>query len=102
VAVGDLDAAPTLQRRENHEYIGHAVSLVLVIVPDGSSGSGRNRSARLDDQLLGAFIQTDERAIGIARLLVSFQHVFHGGDEAGVGVRRDHPLPIAVGLEEVF
>src|SRR5208337_2061395 len=79
-----------------------AVSLVFVIVPDGSSGSGRNRSARLDDQLLGGFIQTDEGAIGIARLLVSIQHVFHGGDEAGVGVRRDHPLPIAVGLEDVF
>ena len=31
-----------------------AVSLVFVIVPNGSSGSGRNRSARLDDQLLGA------------------------------------------------
>ena len=71
-------------------------------MPDGSSGSGRNRSARLDDQLLGGFIQTDEGAIGIARLLVSFQHVFHGGDEAGVGVRRDHPLPIAVGHEDVF
>src|SRR5271166_214323 len=86
VAVGDLDAAPALERRENHEYVGHAVALVFVIVPDDSSGSGRNRSARLDDQLLGGFIQTDEGAIGIARLLVSFQHVFHGGDEAGVGV----------------
>ena len=102
VAVGDLDAAPALERRENHEYIGHAVSLVFVIVPDDSSGSRRNRSARLDDQLLGGFIQTDEGAIGIARLLVSFQHIFHGGDEAGVGVRRNHPLPIAVGLEDVF
>ena len=80
---------------------GHAVSLVFVIVPDDSSGSGRNRSARLDDQLLGGFIQTTG-AIGIARLLVNFQHVFHGGDEAGVGVRRDRPLPIAVGLEDVF
>src|SRR5271154_3077522 len=79
-----------------------AVSFVFVIVPDGSSGSGRNRSARLDDQLLGGFIQTDEGAIAIARLLVSIQHVFHGGDEADVGVRRDHPLPIAVGLEDLF
>jgi len=62
-AVGDLDAAPSLERRENHEYIGHAVSLVFVVVPDDSSGSGRNRSARLDDQLLGGFIQTDEGAL---------------------------------------
>src|SRR5271157_1618515 len=102
VAIGDLHLAPTFQRREHHEYVGHAIALVFVIVPDGASRFGGDRRARLDDQLLGGFIQTDEGAIGIARLLVSFQHVFHGGDEAGVGVRRDHPLPIAVGLEDVF
>jgi hypothetical protein len=41
-------------------------------------------------------------AIGIARLLVGFQHVFHSGDEAGAGVRRDHPLPFAARIERVF
>src|SRR5208337_713274 len=100
--IGDLDAAPALQRRENHEYIGHAVSLVFVIVPDGASRFGGDRRARLDDQLLGGLIQTHEGTIGIARLLVGFQHVFHGRDEAGVGVRRDHPLSIAVRFEDVF
>src|ERR1019366_5095586 len=68
----------------------------------GLSGLGGDRRARLDDQLLGGFIQTHQRTIWIARLLVDLQHVFHSGDKAGVGVRRDHPLPIAVGFERVF
>src|SRR5271168_690303 len=77
-------------------------ALVFVIVTGGLSGFGRDRGARLDDQLLGSLIQAHERTIGISRLLVGFQHVFHGGDEAGVGVWRDHPLPIAVRFEDVF
>jgi hypothetical protein len=102
VSIGDLDLAPALQRREHHEQIGHAVALVFVIVPDRLSRLGGDRRARLDDQLLRRFIQTHEGTIGIMRLLVGFQHVFHGGHEAGVGVRRDHPLPFAVGFEGVF
>src|SRR5271167_3739012 len=102
VAVGDLDPAPALQRREHHEYIGHAVAFVFVIVWGFSSRLGGDRRTRLDDQLLGRFIQTDQRAIGVTRLLLGFQHVFHGGDEAGVGVRRDHPLPPAMRFEDVF
>ena len=31
VMVGDLDFTPALQRGEHHEYVGHAVTLVLVI-----------------------------------------------------------------------
>ena len=101
VAVGDLDAAPALERRENHEYIwprrfarirNRAGQLVRVW-PESKRASRRSTAWR---------IHPEERAIGIARLLVNFQHVFHGGDEAGVGVRRDRPLPIAVGLEDVF
>src|SRR5271154_3845966 len=102
VAVGDLDATPPLQRRKDHEQVGDAVALVFVIVPGRLPRLGGDRRARLYDQLLGSFVQTHERTIGIARLLVGFQHVFHGGEEAGVGVRRDHPLPIAVRFERVF
>ncbi len=97
-----LDATPALQRREHHEQIGHAVAFVFVVVARGFSWLGRDRGARLDDQLLGGFIQTHEGTIGIARLLVGFQHVFHSGHEAGAGVRRDHPLPFAVRFERVF
>jgi len=54
------------------------------------------------DQLFGGLIQAHQRTIGISRLLIGFQHVFHGGHEGGVGVGRDHPLPIAVRFEDVF
>src|SRR5277367_5641695 len=102
VMVGDLDFAPALQRSERHEYVGHAVALVLVIVPDRLSWLGRDRLARLDNQLFRSFVQPNEGTIGITRLLVGFQDVFHRCDEGGVGVGRNHPLPIAVGLESVF
>jgi hypothetical protein len=100
--VGDLDFAPALQRSERHEYVGHAVALVLVIVPDRLSWLGRDRLARLDDQLFGSLVQTNQGTIGITRLLVGFQHVFHRRDEGCVGVGWNHPLPIAVRLESVF
>src|SRR5580658_5738147 len=102
VMVGDLDFAPALQRGERHEYVGHAVTLVLVVVPDRLPRLGRDRLARLDDQLCRSFVQTNEGTIEITRLLVGFQHVFHRRDKGRVGVGWNHPLPIAMGLESVF
>src|SRR5258708_29772983 len=36
------------------------------------------------------------------RPLINLQDVFHGGNEGGVGVRRDDPLPFQMRLESVF
>ena len=69
---------------------------------DRLSSLGRDRLARLDDQLFRRFVETNQGSLGITRLLVGFQHVFHRRDEGRVGVRRDHPLAIAVGLKRVF
>ena len=102
MTVCHFDMAPALQWREDHEEISDAVALVFVVVSLGLSGLGRDRLAGLDDQLLRSLVQTHERSIRISRPLVSFQHVFHGRHEAGVGLGRDHPLPIAVRLERVF
>src|SRR5437868_15228051 len=40
--------------------------------------------------------------MGIAWPRVDGQHVFHGGYERAVGLRRDHPTLSAMGLENVF
>ena len=52
VAVRHLEVAPAFERREQHEQIGGAVALVLVIDADRLSGLHRDRHARLGDELL--------------------------------------------------
>ena len=100
--VRDLHAPPAFERREHHEQIGHAITLVFVVVTLRLSRRGRDRRARLGDALLRRFIEAYEGALGIVRPLVDFQHVFHVGDEGGAGLGRDHPLLLAMGLEKVF
>ena len=63
---------------------------------------GGDRRARVDDQLLRGFVEAHERALRIVRSLIDFQDVFHGGDKRRVGVGRNHPLLLAVRLENVF
>src|SRR3954465_13657198 len=89
-------------RREHHEQIGDAIAFVFVIVPRWLSKFGRDRRARLDDQLLGGFVEAHERALWIVRSLIDFQHVFHGGDKRSVGFGRDHPLLLEMRFENVF
>ena len=54
---------------------------VIVLVQDNLNIHSK---ASLYEALEG-LVQTRERTIGIARPLVGFQHVFHGGDEARIG-----------------
>ena len=102
MAVGDLDATPTFQRREHHEQIGHAVAFVFVIMARLAPGRSRNGSARLDNHLLRGFVEAYDGAPRIARSLINFQHVFHIGDGARAGLGRDHPLLFEMRLENVF
>ena len=62
-------------------------------------GNGR---ARLDDHLLRGLVETHDGSLRIMRPVVDLQHVFHVGDEARVGLRRDHPLLFEMRLEKVF
>src|SRR5271165_3680883 len=100
--VGDFHVAPALQRREHHEQIGHAIAFVFVVVTRRLARLDGDRRARLDDQLLRRFIEAYERALGITRPLVDFQHVFHVGDKGRAGLGSDHPLLLEMGLENVF
>src|SRR3954452_9250270 len=102
VAVGDFDLPPAFQRREHHEQIGDAIAFVFVIVTRWLSRFGGDRRARLDDQLLGGFVEAHERALWIVRSLIDFQDVFHGGDKRRVGIGRNHPSLLAMRFENVF
>jgi hypothetical protein len=45
-------------------------------------------------------VEAHERRI--VRPLIDLQHVFHVGDKGRAGVRRDHPLLLAMRFENVF
>ena len=65
------------------------------------SGSTRIAS-RLDDQQLRGLVEAHERALRIERSLIDFQDVFHGGDKRRIASGGNHPLPLAMPLENVF
>src|SRR5258708_34833481 len=102
VAVGHFHMPPAFQRSEHPEQIGAAIAFAFVIVTRLASRLGGDRRARLDDQLLRGFVEAHERTLRIMRPLIDFQHVFHVGDKGRAGVRRDHPLLLAMRLENVF
>jgi hypothetical protein len=78
------------------------VALMFVIVTRGLPGLGQDRRVRLGDPLLGGLVQKHERTIGIARPLVGFQQVFHGGHEGGITHFRLRCGLSAIALSLVF
>src|SRR5258708_8793258 len=102
VAVGHFHMPPPFQRGEHHEQIGDAIAFVFVIVTRLASRLRGDRRARLDDQLLRGFVEAHERTLRIVRPLIDLQHVFHVGHKGRAGVRRDHPLLLAMRFENVF
>src|SRR3981081_897112 len=58
--------------------------------------------ARLGNELLRGLVQAHQRVIGIVRPSVDGQHIFHGGYEGAVGLRRDDPALPVMRLETVF
>ena len=68
--VGDLDKAPAFERCRHHEQVGHPVAGVFVIDAGRKPRPHRHRRARFGDELLGGLVQTNHRAVRIARPLV--------------------------------
>src|SRR5260221_58139 len=95
MAIGDLDVAPAFERCKHHEDVGGAVALVLVIAAGRTSPLHRDRQARLGKELLGGLVQAHQRGIGIAWPCVDRQHIFHGGYERAIGLRRDDPALVS-------
>src|SRR5947209_2166413 len=93
---------PAFERREQHEQVGGAVTLVLVVDAGCTSSFHRDWRARLGNELLRGLVQAHQRVIGIVRSRVDGQHIFHGGYEGAVSLRRDDPALPAMRLETVF
>src|SRR5258705_2500524 len=102
MAIGDLDVAPAFEWCKHHEDVGGAVALVLVIAAARQLPLHRDRQARLGKELFGGLVQAHQRVIGMAWPRVDRQHIFHGGYERAIGLRRDDPALLAMGLENVF
>src|SRR5258708_25583497 len=102
MAICDLDVARAFERSKQHEEIGGAIALVLVIETGRASRFHRDRHARFGNELLRGFVEANQRAIAVAWPRVDGQHVFHSGYERAVGLRRDDPVLAAMGLKSVF
>ena len=75
-----------------HENLGRARPLVLVIDPPGMLRGGLDRPSGLLDQLHGLLVHAEHRARGILRFCVGFQHFFHVGHELAIGLGRNDPV----------
>ena len=102
VAICLLDMAPAFQRREHHEQVGCPVAFVLIIIAFGVPWLCWDRHTRLRDKLLRGLVQADHGTIRIMRPVIDLQHVFHGGHEPGVGIRRNDKLLFQVRFTNVF
>jgi hypothetical protein len=102
VAVGHFDMPPSLQWSEQHEQIGSAVALILVVVAGWLAWLCRNWDAGFPDELLRRLVQADDRSIWIMWPLINLQDVLHRSYECGVRLGWDDPLLLEVRLESVF
>ena len=93
---------PAFLRREQHEEVGRAVALVLVVVTRRLPRSHWLGRACLGDELLRRLVEADQRARRIVRPRVDLQHVLHRSDKGRVRLRRNDPVVGQVRFEIVF
>ena len=83
------------------EEIDGAVAAVLAIVTFELTRLGRDRLAHFADQLDRALVEANHRPLGIGRLGIEVEHVFHAGDIFAVDPG-NAPHILAPGFETVF
>ena len=93
---------PALKRCEQHENIGGAVTLILIIDARWLTAFHRHWRSGFADQLFRGLIQADQRPVRIARPCVDRQDIFHRRHESRVGRWRNDPLFSQVRFENVF
>src|SRR4051812_1255507 len=77
------------------------ITLILVVVACEPPARGRQRHARLGDQLFTRLVEPDHGPLLVVFFSVQVQHVFHAGDELRAHLR-DAPLLFEPRLELVF
>ena len=88
-------------RFNKEKEIARAVACIFVIKALRLPWLCRQGLLGLLDQLLARLINVDFGTLGILRLRVDVQHVFHRGDKLGAHCR-DAPLLLEPGLEVLF
>src|ERR1700678_1561568 len=100
-AVGDFDPAPRAMHVEENEQVGRSVALVFAVVALELSRHGRDRLARLADELDRALVEADHWTLRIGWFGVEVEYVLHAGDILAVHLR-DAPHVLAPRLEVVL
>jgi hypothetical protein len=99
--VGDLDLAPGAVCVEEDEEIDRAVAPILAVVAFQLARRGRDRLARLADQLGRAFVEAHHRPPRIGGFGIEVEDILHAGDVAAVNLR-NAPHVLAPRLEVVL
>ena len=89
----DFDLAPGAMRVEEDEQVGRSIALIFAIVALKLARLGYNRLPHFTDELDRRLVETDDRALGIGRLLIQVEHILHAGDEFTVHPRNAPHLP---------
>ncbi len=89
---GGAHRSPTFQRRYHHEEGAHAVALIFAINAFGLSGLHGQCITCFLNQLLGGFIQANQRSAWIVWAMVDLQDILHCADELGTLLGPDAPL----------
>src|SRR5579871_505341 len=96
------DVPPAAQGLTHHQLMADALALVLLVLPRGAAGLGRQRRPHLPEPLLAGFVETDDGVQRVVRPQVGLDHVFQPPDLLGVRPRRDAPRLDNPGLDGVF
>ena len=75
--LGDLHMPKAFEWRKQHEQVGGAVALILVVVASRLAGPHGQRHSSLGDQLLGGLVEADQRPARIVRTVIDLEHILH-------------------------
>ena len=99
--LGNLDRAPGPMGVEKDEEIDCPIAFIFAVIAFELSRLGRDRLTHFTDQLMRAFIEADDRSLGIMAFGVEVEHVLHPGDIVAIDLGNAPHVPTP-GLEIVL